>query len=276
MLKPQPTPIIEAIPATIPFVGPEALERELGFPFDLRLGANESLFGGSPLAVQAMAEQAARTHFYGDPEAFDLRTEIAARHNTAIDHVVLGSGIDELLMLFARCYLAPGDLALTTFGSYPTFEYAVQSVGGGFLYASYLETGYVDLESLIELAKRDGPKVVYIANPDNPSGTWHSPSAMADFRRQLPPDVVFLLDEAYSDFAPEVAPYDPNDPGLVRLRTFSKGHGMAGIRVGYALCAPELVATLNKIRMHFGVSSVAQAGALASLKDEEHLRNVVA
>ncbi|MBC8065117.1 MAG: aminotransferase class I/II-fold pyridoxal phosphate-dependent enzyme [Chlorobia bacterium] len=272
---PEPSSIVSAIPATTPFVGPETLEREMRKHFELRLGANESLFGASPLAIEAMQRQAAIGHFYGDPEGFELRSEIAARHDCAIQNVVLGSGIDELLMLFCRAYLPVGDSALTTFGSYPTFEYAVQSVGGKLLYDIYSDAGTIDLESMAHFALVDAPQVLYLANPDNPSGTWHGPDAIAEFRSQLHRDILFLLDEAYSDFAPEVAPFDPSDTGLVRLRTFSKGHGMAGIRIGFALCHAEHVSALNKIRMHFGVSSVAQAGALASLRDEDHLARVV-
>ncbi len=272
---PLPTELIRALPSTTPFVGPETLERMTGRKFELRLGANESLFGASPVAIEAMSQSAAMGHFYGDPEGFDLRTEIAERHGTTIDHVVLGSGIDDLLMLFCRAYLSPGDNALATHGSYPTFEYAVQSVGARMLFDLYTDEGMVDLESLTHFAQVDAPPVVYIANPDNPTGSWHSPAALAEFRQSLHRDVLFLLDEAYADFAPEVAPFDPSDHGVVRLRTFSKGYGMAGIRVGYALCAPEHVANVNKIRLHFGVSNVALAGALAALRDQDHLRTVV-
>jgi histidinol-phosphate aminotransferase len=273
---PLPTELVAAIPASTPFVGPEALERQSGRKFELRLGANESLFGASPLAIEAMAEAVASGHFYGDPEGFELRSEIAARHGCGIENVVLGSGIDELLMLFCRAYLMPGESALTVHGSYPTFEYCVRSVGGSLLYDLYADDGTIDLESMSHFAQVDAPAAVYLANPDNPSGTWHTPSEVAALREGLHSDVLFLLDEAYVDFAPEFAPFDPEDRGLIRLRTFSKGYGMAGIRLGYALCAAEHVRTLNKVRMHFGVSNVALAGGLAALRDDEHLRSVVA
>lgn len=272
---PHPNSIIDAIPATTPFVGPEALERQMGRSFDLRLGANESLFGPSPLAIAAMREQATIGQFYGDPEGYDLRWEIAQRNGCEVENVVLASGIDELLMLFCRAYLGHGDSALTTHGSYPTFDYAVRSVGGNLLFDLYSDDGTIDLESLSHFAQVDAPNMVYLANPDNPSSTWISPEKVAEFRESLHSDVVFLLDEAYIDFAPMAPPFDAEDEGVVRLRTFSKGNGLAGIRIGYALCAASHVRALNKIRMHFGVSSVAQAGALAALIDEDHLRFVV-
>lgn len=275
-VMPRLSSIVEAIPATTPFVGPEALQREMGKSFELRLGANESLFGPSPLAIAAMQEQAAIGQFYGDPEGYDLRWEIAQRNGCEVENVVLASGIDELLMLFCRAYLGHGDSALTTHGSYPTFDYAVRSVGGNLLFDLYSDDGTIDLESLSHFAQVDAPNMVYLANPDNPSSTWISPEKVAAFRESLHSDVLFLLDEAYIDFAPVSAPFDLEDEGVVRLRTFSKGHGLAGIRIGYALCAASHVRALNKIRMHFGVSSVAQAGGLAALRDDAHLKYVVA
>jgi histidinol-phosphate aminotransferase len=274
MLMPQPLPSVAAIPASTPFVGPEALEREAGQPFDLRLGANESLFGPSRHAIAAMAAKTASTQFYGDPEGYELRSAIAERHGTSIGNVVLASGIDELLMLFARAFVGVEDAVATTLGSYPTFEYAVRSVGGRFFYAHY-RNGHLNLEALEGIAKNTHTRIVYLANPDNPSGTFQTSEAIADFRKEVPEQVPILLDEAYSDFVDDLLPFDPNDTGLVRLRTFSKGHGMAGIRVGYALCHAEHVAMLNKLRLHFGVNSVAQAGALASLRDVGHLAEVV-
>lgn len=271
---PQPVSVIAAIPATTPFVGPETLERQMGRPFKLRLGANESLFGPSPKAVQAMQKAAEKGHFYGDPEALPLREAIAKRHGVAVENVVLGSGIDELLMLFARGYVSEGDPVVTTLGSYPTFEYAISSVGGRFEKVLYADDR-IDLDALASKAWDVKAKMVYLANPDNPSGTWHTPADVASFRANLPLDTMLLLDEAYADFAPEAFPAMVADPGLVRFRTFSKAHGMAGIRVGYALAHVDHVATLNKFRMHFGVSSVAQAGALAALSDIEHVRKVV-
>lgn len=273
-LVPKPTEVVGAIPATTPFVGPEALERQMGRGFELRLGANESLFGASPLAIEAMRVAAGTGHFYGDPEGVALRTAIAERHGVTIDHVVLGSGIDELLMLFARAYVAPGDAVVTTQGGYPTFDYAISSVGGRFLRAVY-RNDRLDLPALGALAHGGEAKMVYVANPDNPSGTWQSAAAIQAFRSELPADTLLMLDEAYADFAPETVEFDADDTGVVRFRTFSKAHGMAGIRVGYAIAHADHIATLNKIRMHFGVSSVAQAGALASLEDTEHVREVV-
>jgi histidinol-phosphate aminotransferase len=272
VIAPKPTQVVANIPDSTPFVGPETLERRLGRRFELRLGANESLFGPSPRAVAAMNAAAHLAHFYGDPEGFELRTEIATRHGCSVENVVLASGIDELLMLFCRAFVAPGDSVATTRGSYPTFEYAARSVGARIETCAY-EAFRVDLVSLAKLARSRSAKIAYIANPDNPTGSWHSPLQLASL--DLDPGKLLLLDEAYADFAPQLAKFDPEDPSVVRLRTFSKAHGMAGIRIGYALGHADHVRTLDKLRLHFGVSSVAQAGALAALGDEGHLDWVV-
>lgn len=269
-----PNTIVAAIPVTTPFVGPETLEREMGHSFDLRLGANESLFGPSPHAIEAMQEQAARGHLYCDPEGYRLRSEIASRNNCAIDHVVLGSGIDDLLMTFCRAFLSPGDKAVTTRGSYPTFEYAVRSVGGELVYAEY-QPDRVDVPALVLRAKSETPKMLYIANPDNPSGSWHEPDQIWAHLKSVPAATLVILDEAYWDFACVKDHLDTDNRQVVRMRTFSKGHGMAGLRIGYALGHADTIGAVNKIRLHFGVNSVAQAGALAAYRDTGHLEHVV-
>ncbi len=271
----EPTSIVSAIPTSTPFVGPETLERQFGQAFELRLGANESLFGPSPKAIEAMKLQAANSQFYGDPEGHHLRSEIAHQNHCSIDNVLLGSGIDDLLMLFSRTCLGPGDLAVTTLGSYPTFEYAVRSVGGQLAHVPYLKNK-VDLQALLRRARQSKAKILYLANPDNPSGSWHDPCTIQGLIDELPADVLLLLDEAYMDFVPELGTFETELPNVVRFRTFSKAHGMAGLRIGYALCHQDHIATANKIRLHFGVNSVAQAGALASLQDPEHVKSVVA
>lgn len=270
-----PTPNVQLRGAVAtPFVAPEELERRLGRPFRVRLGANESVFGPSPEAIAAMQVQSASGQWYGDPTAFDLRTELARTMGGTIDHYVVGPGIDGLLIHLARAFLDRGSRVATTFGSYPTFEYAVRSVGGEFEYARY-SNGALDLDELA-LRSRDA-SVVYMANPDNPSGSLAAASDIASFRASLAGDKVLILDEAYADFvsAEELPPIDFDDRSVVRLRTFSKAHGMAGLRVAYAIGHPETIGVLNQVRGHFEVSSVALAGALASFRHPNHVQYVV-
>jgi histidinol-phosphate aminotransferase len=271
------TRIVQEIPATVPFLAPEAIERRSGKALTLRLGANESAFGPSPKALEAMRAAAAQVNWYGDPESYDLRAALAKRHGAGIEHIVIGCGIDDLLELIVRTYLEPEQTAVTSLGGYPTFAYHVAGYGGKLERAPYRDDRN-DLAGLAETAKRSQARIVYLANPDNPSGTWVSAQEIGALIDALPEDCLLLLDEAYSDFAAEDAlpPLDVNDPRVIRARTFSKAHGMAGARIGYALATAEIIAAFDKTRLHFGVNRVAQAGALASLQDTEHLASVVA
>ena len=270
------TAIVAELPATVPFVGPEALERARGRPFRARLGANESAFGAAPGAIAAMHQAATDGWKYGDPENHDLKHAIAARHGVTPAHVVVGEGIDALFGVVARLHVEPGVAVVTSLGAYPTFAFHVAGNGGRLVAAPYRDDRE-DLDALLALARTERPRLVFLANPDNPMGSWWDGAAVEAFAGALSHDVLLCLDEAYADFAPHALPaIDPDDPRVLRFRTFSKAHGMAGLRVGYAVGAPEVVAAFDRVRNHFGVNRVAQAGALASLADEGHLPSVVA
>jgi histidinol-phosphate aminotransferase len=268
------TSIVQNLPSTIPFVPPEAIERRMGHPFKLRLGANESAFGISPLARQAMREAVDRVAWYNDPESYELRSELARIHNVTMDQVIVGSGIDDLLGLVAHTFIEVGDTAVTSLGAYPTFNYFIAAFGGQLSTVPYRDDRN-DVAALIDRAKQTGARLLYLANPDNPTGSWHNASDVQNAIEQLPPETLFILDEAYAEFAPAIPEIDPNDPRVIRFRTFSKVHGMAGARIGYGITARETVAAFNKIRVQFGVNVVAQAGALASLKDRDFIQSVV-
>jgi histidinol-phosphate aminotransferase len=250
--------------------------RETGRSELVRLGANESAFGPSPKAVAAMSADLERLSWYGDPESYDLRAALAAKHGCRIEEVVVGSGIDDLMGLVVRAFVAPGGAALTTRGSYPTFNYHVIGYGGRLVYAPYRNDGCLDLDALVDVAQRERPSVIYISNPDNPSGTFVRRDEIARFYAALPDDAVVMLDEAYADFVDgsDLLPAHIEDR-LVRTRTFSKAYGMAGARIGYAITSENNVRTFQKIRLHYGVNRNAQIGALASLKDEAFRLHVV-
>lgn len=275
MTGPRYTPLVETLPATVPFVGPETQERARGRRFVARLGANESVFGPSPAAIAAMAAAARETWMYGDPENHDLREAVAAHHGLTPAHVVVGEGIDGLLGYLVRLMIAPGDAVVTSDGAYPTFNFHVAGFGGVLHKVPY-SGNHEDPEALASKARETDAKLVYIANPDNPMGSWHDGAALARTLDGLPDGTRLVLDEAYVDLAPEgtAAPVSADDPRVIRLRTFSKAHGMAGARIGYALGHPGLIAAFNKIRNHFGVSRISQAGALEALQDHGHLRLV--
>lgn len=270
------TAIVNALPASTPFVGPEALERQRGGTFSLRIGANESNFGVSPRAAEAMQQAISQTSWYGDPENYDLRAALAEHHRVSMDEICVAAGIDELLGLMVRLVTEPGTPIVTSLGGYPTFNYHVAGFGGQLHTVPY-RNDHEDIDGLAEAANRLQAPLVYFANPDNPMGTWHKSEAIVNFISQLAENTLLILDEAYIEFAPAeaVVPIDTSRPNIVHMRTFSKAHGMAGARVGYAIANRELIIGLNKIRNQFAVNRIAQAGALASLQDQAFVNSVI-
>jgi histidinol-phosphate aminotransferase len=270
------TPLVAGLPPTVPFVGPEAQERAMGRAFVARIGANESVFGPSPDAVAAMAGAAALAWRYGDPENHDLKAALAAHHGVPAASIVVGEGIDALLGNLVRMLVAPGTPVVTSQGAYPTFNYHVAGFGG-LLHAVPYRDDAEDPEALLLAARKTGAPLVYLANPDNPMGSWHPAARIREMIARLPGDCVLCLDEAYADFAPAdaIPPLDPGEPRVIRMRTFSKAHGMAGARIGYAIGHPALIAAFDRVRNHFGVNRIAQAGALAALSDGAHLAGVI-
>ena len=270
------TKLVQGLPSQAPFTGPEALERASGTAFHLRLGANESAFGPSPRAVAAMREAVPRVAWYADPEAFDMRAAIARHTGASIHAIQIGAGIDELLGVAVRLFMEPGSAAVASLGSYPTFAFHVAGYGATLERVPY-RLDRNDLSSLAEAATRTKATLVYLANPDNPSGSWHTGADIAAFVDALPPDCTLLLDEAYIEFAPPEAhtPLAFDHPRLMRFRTFSKAYGMAGARIGYTLAASQTIRALDKIRLHFGVNLVAQVGAQAALADQDYLSGVL-
>jgi histidinol-phosphate aminotransferase len=276
LLRPRLAPTAASLPETVPFVGPEALERLRGTPFLARLGANESPFGPAPLARSAMADAIASGWKYGDPECHDLRQALAAHHGVLADEIVVGEGIDGLLGLAVRLFAAPDTTVVTSQGAYPTLNYHVAGFGARLVAVPY-RNAHEDLEALAATARREDAAIVYLANPDNPMGSWWPSAAVEQFIATVPETTLILLDEAYGEFAPSgtLPALDTTRPNVLRLRTFSKAHGMAGLRCGYAIGERQTIRAFERVRNHFGVNAVAQAGAMAALVDPAHLAWVV-
>ena len=268
---------IESLPSTTPFVGPEALERRNGKSIIARIGANESVFGPSPKAIAAMQAAAAETWQYGDPENHDLKAAIAAQLGVKPENIACGGGIDGLLGLVVRLFINPGDAVATSLGAYPTFNFHVAAAGGKLVTTPYLDD-HENPAALLKLASAEEAKLLYFANPDNPMGTVWSAAIMQRLINSVPDTCMLLLDEAYIEFAPEgTAPViDCSRRNLLRFRTFSKAHGMAGIRVGYVIGHPEMISAFDKIRNHFGISRISQAGAIAAIQDQDWIKHVKA
>ncbi|QKC84682.1 pyridoxal phosphate-dependent aminotransferase [Mesorhizobium sp. NZP2077] len=274
--RPPLTSLIAALPSTVPFVGPEAQERERGRPFRARIGANESSFGPSPRVIARMAGIAPDMWMYCDPDNFDLKVAAAAHHDVAVENVVVGEGIDGLLSLVARMYVAPGDAVVTSLGAYPTFNFHVAGVGGRLVTVPYVND-HESLDGLLAAVVKEKAPLVYLSNPDNPMGSWWEADEVIRFIEALPQTTMLVLDEAYGELGPASAlpPIDISRPNVIRMRTFSKAYGLAGIRCGYAVAEAEVIRDFEKIRNHYGVSRMAQIAGVEALADQAYLETVV-
>lgn len=274
---PRLTPLVASLPATVPFVGPEAQERTRGRKFRARIGANESSFGPSPAVIAAMNAAAPGMWMYCDPDNHDLKAALSAFLGIDIGNVVVGEGIDGLLNLIVRMYVAPGDAVVTSLGAYPTFNFHVAGFGGRLVPVPF-ENDRENLDGLLAAVKREKAPLVYLSNPDNPMGTWWEASEITRFIEALPETTMLILDEAYGETGPASAQpaLDVSRPNLITMRTFSKAYGLAGIRCGYAIGEADVIASVERVRNHYGVSRMAQIAGAAALADQAYLREVVA
>lgn len=268
---------IRAIPPTVPFVGPEALMRKSGHRFKARIGANESVFGPSPKAIEVMQKAAAENWMYADPESYELRASIAKHMGIGLDNVVIGEGIDGLLGLTLHVVLSPGDTVVTSDGAYPTFNFHVAMHAGRLVKVPYRDDRE-DLAALLDTAKREKARVLYVTNPDNPMGSWWPADEIQHLMDQVPEDMLLILDEAYGDTAPPgtLPAIAVRRANVLRYRTFSKAYGLAGARVGFCIGPADLISEFEKVRNHYGMNRVGQLGALAALEDQAYLSKAVA
>jgi histidinol-phosphate aminotransferase len=271
------TPLVQSLPSSVPFVGPEALERRTGTRIRARIGANESVFGPSPAVVAAMREAAPEVWQYCDPENHEFRFALARHLGVSPSNVMVGEGIDGLLGLAIRLFVKPGVSVATSQGAYPTFSFHVHGFGGRLVTTPYVND-HEDPSSLLDLALREDARVIYFANPDNPMGSWWDAATIEKMIAALPDDALLVLDEAYGEFAPEgtLPRLDVTKPNVLRFRTFSKAYGMAGMRLGYCIGHADVISAFDKIRNHFGITRMGQIAGVAALADQNHLRSVVA
>ncbi len=270
------TPLIDSLPSSVPFVGPEALERNSGTKIIARIGANENVFGPAPSVIKLMQDHAHEAWAYGDPENHDLKHAIAAHLNVNAANIAVGEGIDGLFGLALRLFLEQGTKVVTSLGAYPTFNFHVRGLGGLLSTTPYVND-HEDPTSLVALAKSEKAKVIYFANPDNPMGTCWPAGVVQNLIDETPAEIMVMLDEAYSEFAPEATlpKLDPSRKNLLRFRTFSKAYGLAGMRVGYCVGHLDVIKAFDKIRNHFGMSRLSQVAAIAALNDQLWLKHVV-
>jgi histidinol-phosphate aminotransferase len=249
------------------------LQQQLGLDRIVKLASNEGPFGPLPAAMAAFEAAALELNRYPDAGGTRLREALAARYEVPVEYVVLGNGADELIRLVALATLDPGDRGVYPWPSFQSYPTTVAAAAGEPMPVALRERAF-DLDAL--LAACDGAKVVYLANPNNPTGTLVSRDEIRRFVAELPPRVLCVLDEAYAEYAED----EPAGVELVRegldrvcvLRTFSKVYGLAALRVGYAIASPQIADALNRVRPLFNVNQPAQEAALASLHETEAVR----
>ena len=270
-------PYIRAIAPYQPGKPIAELERELGISGIVKLASNENPLGASPLAVAAMHAAMSDIARYPDGSGFDLKKALSERYQIEHACIVLGNGSNDLLELAARAFLVPGDKVVYADHAFAVYALATQAAGATGISVPATKGFGHDLSAMLQAAVQHKVKMVFIANPNNPTGTFLGAAELLEFLRAVPPQVLVVLDEAYNEYLPQNLRYDSvswlrDFPNLIISRTFSKAYGLAGLRVGYAL-AGELVADmLNRVRQPFNVNSVAQAAAVAALQDEVFLR----
>jgi histidinol-phosphate aminotransferase len=252
----------------------EEVERALGIRDPVKVASNENPLGPSPLAVAALREALAGVHRYPDGGGHRLRHALAAHWSVSPDEVVLGNGSNELLELVGRIFLMPGDEAVYAAQAFVVYDMVTQLTGATKVIVPLKNLTH-DLEAM-RLAVTPRTKIVFLGNPNNPTGTAAPPAAVEAFLDGLPADVVAVLDEAYYEYLPPAL--RPDAVRFVRagrrvlvLRTFSKIYGLAGLRIGYGIGPPELVGLLNRLRAPFNTSSLAQVAATAALQDAPHV-----
>lgn len=252
----------------------EDLARELGIPSGeiIKLASNENPLGPSPKARQAMIETIERAHFYPDGGGYYLREAIAEQVGLAMANVILGNGSNEIIEFLGHAYLQPGDEVVVARHSFAVYRLMAQLFGAKVV--DVADPDFVaDLDAMLA-AITPKTKEVFIANPNNPTGTMVFQAEIDRFMERVPEHVMVVFDEAYYEFldeAPDVIKYVRAGRNVVVLRTFSKIQGLANLRIGYGLAAPEIIEVLQKARQPFNANGIAQAGALAGLRDEAHM-----
>jgi histidinol-phosphate aminotransferase len=259
----------------------EEVKRELGLERVVKLASNENPLGPSPRAVEAVRAAASAMHLYPDGAAYDLRQAIARKFAVTPDHILLGNGSDELIHLLGLVFLdSPEDQVVVGDPSFVRYD-AAAHLAPCELVKVPLDNAYAHDLPAMARAVTDRTKLVFIANPNNPTGTIVLRSELERFLNDLPEHVTLVLDEAYFEFAAPVPDY-PNSLDYVRerrnvigLRTFSKSYGLAGIRVGFGFASREVVDAFDRAREPFDVNSLAQVAAVAALDDEDHLQRTL-
>ncbi|MCP3869264.1 MAG: histidinol-phosphate transaminase [Gammaproteobacteria bacterium] len=254
------------------------LERELGITDSVKLASNENPLGCSDRAMAAIGGEIPEMARYPDGGGFALRAALAAKHGVDPVQITLGNGSNDVLDMIARVFLAPGRESLFSQHAFAVYPISSQAVGATLTIAPATGYGH-DLEAMSSRVG-ESTRVVWIANPNNPTGTWLGGTGLESFIASLPPQVIVVVDEAYAEYVdeadyPDATRWLDSYPNLVVTRTFSKAYGLASLRVGYSLSHPDVADLLNRVRQPFNVNSMALAAAEAALGDQAFIKRSV-
>lgn len=273
-------PPVRTLAPYVPGKPLEELEREYGVRDAIKLASNENPLGPGPRAVEAIAAAATDVGLYPDGNGYALRQALSARHGYPMEWITLGNGSNDILVLMAEAFLTPDSEAVVSQFAFAIYGLAIHATGAttrvasAFPWEHSMPLGH-DLDAMARLVN-ERTRLVYVANPNNPTGTWVDAAALRRFVSALPEQTLVLVDEAYFEYVGQpgyssAAAWLPDHPNLIVTRTFSKAFGLAGLRVGYALSNPAVADYLNRVRQPFNVNSIALAAAKAALQDDEHL-----
>lgn len=278
-------PAVRAIAPYVPGKPLEELEREYGISNSIKLASNENPLGPGPGALTAIAAASNELGLYPDGNGFQLKQALSKQLSCATDGITLGNGSNDVLSMLAEAFLTPQTEAVFSQYSFAVYPIVVQAAGATARVAPALGNdarmalGH-DLNAMRALVN-DKTRIVFIANPNNPTGTWVDESSLKGFIASLPATTLVVVDEAYIEYAanahfPNASRWLKEYPNLVVTRTFSKAYGLAGLRAGYALSHPHVADMMNRVRQPFNVNSLALAAATAALADQEHLAQSIA
>lgn len=267
-------PEVLGITPYIPGKPLEETERELGIKDIIKLASNENPLGTAPSVKNAVREAAEKAWLYPDSNCFTLKNRLALKHGLSPENFFIGNGSDEVIKLFAETFISPGDEVVIPQPTFSVYESASRLVGATVIRVK-ADDGYRNALDKMVAAVTPRTKAVFVCNPNNPTGTMITRHEMERFMQSLPENVLVVVDEAYWDYVDDAdyaQGFDYIDSGRVLvLRTFSKIHGLAGIRVGYGMAAPELIGWIERIKEPFSVNLLAQAAAIAALDAPEHV-----
>lgn len=254
----------------------EEVQREFGLTDVIKLASNENPFGPSPAAVEALKNSLTSVNLYPDGSHYQLRQELAEFHGLDADCFIVGNGSDEVLKLLAETFISEGDEGIMADPSFSEYDFAVTLMGGKMVKVPVDENFGLDLQAMAG-AINDRTKLIFLCNPNNPTGTIVSGQEIEAFLEKVPENIVVVFDEAYYEYV-EDSGYrsgleflKEGRKNVIVLRTFSKIYGLSGLRVGYGMAQPDLIQWVNRAREPFNVNSLAQLGARAALKDTEYV-----